>query len=131
MMLALSFVACGGRHTAAINAMVEELNSPEFRAMEAATGLFDDSMAEVDGSRLVVTFICRPFIDLSQITPDQLPVLGESATAEFRNNLSDPKFRDGIGALAHENMTLLLVWKDSKGGTINIPVDPQVVLSGK
>ena len=47
------------RHTAAIDALVAELNSPVFRAEEAKTGLFDDSKAEIDGNRLVITFLCR------------------------------------------------------------------------
>lgn len=130
LMLSASLAACNSR-SAAVDELVDELNSPAFRAMEARTGLFDDSKAEIDGDQLVITFLCRPFINLSQITPDQLPVLNESALAEFRGNLVNEKFRDGIEALAKDKMTILLVWQDSNGGTINIPIDPQVVLAEK
>ena len=105
-----------------------ELNSPVFRAEEAKTGLFDDSKAEIDGNRLVITFLCRPYINLSDITEDQLPGLKESAENEFRHNLVNEKFLDGLEALHHEDMKLLMVWQDVNGKKIEIEIDPAKVL---
>lgn len=116
------------RHTAAIDTLVAELNSPVFRAEEAKTGLFDDSKAEIDGNRLVITFLCRPYINLSDITEDQLPGLKESAENEFRRNLVNEKFLDGLEALHHEDMKLLMVWQDVNGKKIEIEIDPTKVL---
>lgn len=127
MVLAMLFGSCNSR-SAAIEAMVDELNSPAFRAMEARTGLFDDSKAEIKGDTLEITFLCRPYINLAQIDRAEIPTLKESAVAEFRNNLADEKFRDGIEALAEEKMTLLLVWQDVNGGDIKIDINPQEVL---
>lgn len=116
------------RHGRAIEAMVEELNSPVFRAKEAKTGLFDDSKAEIEGNQLIITFLCRPFINLAQIRNEDLPELEKSAVEEFRANLINEKFKEGMEALHHEKMTILLVWQDVNGFSIRIPIDPGKVL---
>lgn len=116
------------RHGRAIEAMVEELNSPIFRAKEAKTGLFDDSKAEIEGNQLIITFLCRPFINLAQIQKENLPELENSAIEEFRANLINEKFKEGMEALRHEKMTILLVWQDVNGFSIRIPIDPEKVL---
>ena len=124
----LTLSACNSR-SAAIDRMVDELNSPIFRAQEAKTGLFDDSKAEIKENQLIITFHCRPFIDLSKITESELPQLRQSAIDEFRANVAvDDKFREGIEALNAENMTLLLVWQDINGATIRIPILPSAIL---
>lgn len=126
--LLVPMTACSN-HTAAIEALVEELNSPAFRAQEAKTGLFDDSKAEISGDQLIITFLCRPYINLAQIDQNQLPALENSATDEFRANISaDENFRKGMEALRHEKMTLLLVWQDANGASIKIPIDPAKIL---
>ncbi|MBD5225864.1 MAG: hypothetical protein HDS68_07915 [Bacteroidales bacterium] len=116
------------RHGRAIEAMVEELNSPIFRAKEAKTGLFDDSKAEIKGNQLIISFLCRPFINLAQIQHEDLSELEESAVEEFRANLVNDKFKEGMEALSHEKMTILLVWQDVNGFSIKIPIDPEKVL---
>ncbi len=116
------------RHGKAIEAMVEELNSPIFRAKEAKTGLFDDSKAEIEGSQLIITFLCRPFINLAQIQNEDLSQLESSAIEEFRSNLINEKFHAGMEALRHEKMTILLVWHDVNGFSIKILIDPEKVL---
>lgn len=128
ILLLLPATACN-RHGRAIDALVEELNSPVFRAKEAKTGLFDDSKAVVEGNQLIITFLCRPFINLAQIQHDDLPELENSAIEEFRANLIDEKFRAGLEALRHEKMTILLVWQDINGFSIKIPIDPEIVLT--
>ncbi len=109
--------------------MVDELNSPVFRAREAKTGLFDDSKAEVKDKQLIITFLCRPFINLSTVSKDELPQLQQSALTEFRANLVNEKFREGIEALAHEGMTLLLVWQDINGASIHLTLSPSEILA--
>ena len=97
-------------------------------AEEAKTGLFDDSKAEISGDKLVITFLCRPFINLSDIKNEQLPELEASAIDEFKRNLINEKFVDGLEALRNENMTLLMVWQDVNGKKIEISIDPAKVL---
>ena len=125
--IVVSLSACNN-HTAAIDALVAELNSPTFRAEEAKTGLFDDSKAEIHGNELTITFLCRPFIDLSEIKEEQLPELEASAVDEFKRNLVNEKFLDGLKALRHEDMTLLLISQDVNGKKIEISIDPDKVL---
>ncbi len=123
-----AFSSCSSR-SAAIDRMVDELNSPVFRAREAKTGLFDDSKAEVKDKQLIITFLCRPFINLSTVSKDELPQLQQSALTEFRANLVNEKFREGIEALAHEGMTLLLVWQDINGASIHLSLSPSEILA--
>lgn len=122
-----ALASCNSR-SSAIGQMVDELNSPVFRAQEAKTGLFDDSKAEISGNQLVITFLCRPFISLATVNRDELPQLKLSAINEFKANLVNEKFRKGIEALHKENMTILLVWQDINGHSIKLPVDPADIL---
>ena len=126
--VAMACLTSCSRNSSAIQAMVDELNSPTFRAMEAKTGLFDDSKAEIDGDSLVITFLCRPWINLSGISQEQMPQLQASALAEFRDKLADENFRKGIEALAEEHMAIKMVWQDVNGQSIDIKVDPAEVL---
>lgn len=126
--VAMACLTSCSRNSSAIQAMVDELNSPTFRAMEAKTGLFDDSKAEIDGDMLVITFLCRPWITLSGISQEQMPQLQASTLAEFRDKLADENFRKGIEALAEEHMAIKMVWQDVNGKSIDIKVDPAEVL---
>jgi hypothetical protein len=126
----LSLTACTSR-TAAIEKMVEELNSPAFRAKEAQTGLFDDSKAEIKDNQLVLTFLCRAVVDLSSINEADMPALQSMTVDEFKGNLVDSKFREGIEALNKADMTILLVWQDVNGNKINITVNPADILNDK
>lgn len=128
MAVAMACLTSCSRNSSAIQAMVDELNSPTFRAMEAKTGLFDDSKAEIDGDSLVITFLCRPWINLSGISQEQMPQLQASALSEFREKLADENFRKGIEALAEEHMAIKMVWQDVNGKSIDIKVDPAEVL---
>ncbi len=127
IILLASLSACSN-HTAAIDALVNELNSPAFRAEEAKTGMFDDYKAEISGDKREKTFLFRPFINLSDIKNEQLPELEASAIDEFKRNLINEKFVDGLEALRNENMTLLMVWQDVNGKKIEISIDPAKVL---
>lgn len=108
--------------------MVEELNSAQFRAAEARTGLFTDSQAAIEGDTLAITFLCCPHISLAGITENQLPQLQESAVAEFRGNLANERFKDGIEALRDNRMSLLLIWQDTHGHKVKLPLSPAAIL---
>lgn len=123
----LALTGCNQR-SAAIDRMVEELNSPVFRAEEAKTGLFDDSKAEINGKQLTITFLCRPFINLASVLQNDLSELKTATVNEFKANLANDKFREGIEALRDENMSILLVWQDVNGATIRIPLSPAEIL---
>ena len=94
----------------AINRMVKELNSPQFKAKEMETGLFTDSSAKLDGDTLTLTFFCRPELNLSSVTPDKLPTLRESAVQEFKG------------------MSLRLIWQDTAGKSVSIDLPPAEIL---
>lgn len=113
---------------AAVDRMVNELNSPQFKAREVATGLFTGSNAEVKNDTLSITFHCAPAVSLAGITPDMLPALHSSSVKEFRESLSQPEMREGIETLRDNRMILLMVWKDSEGNTVSLPVNPSEIL---
>ena len=127
LLLGIALGACSN-NSAAIDRMVAELNSPEFRAAEAQTGLFTDSEAKVVDSTLKITFICQPAVDLSGVSDDQIPQLRESAIAEFRSNLGNPLLKSGIEALAKSGMTLTMVWKDAHSHNIELTLSPGEIL---
>ncbi len=112
----------------AINRMVKELNSPQFKAKEMETGLFTDSSAKLDGDTLTLTFFCRPKLNLSSVTPDKLPTLRESAVQEFKTYLSDRSFKEGIEALRDNGMSLRLIWQDTAGKSVSIDLPPAEIL---
>jgi|GluameStandDraft_1065615.scaffolds.fasta_scaffold00227_48 hypothetical protein len=112
----------------AINRMVKELNSPQFKAKEMETGLFTDSSAKLDGDTLTLTFFCRPELNLSSVTPDKLPTLRESAVQEFKTYLSDRSFKEGIEALRDNGMSLRLIWQDTAGKSVSIDLPPAEIL---
>ncbi len=112
----------------AINRMVKELNSPQFKAKEMETGLFTDSSAQLDGDTLTLTFFCRPELNLSSVTPDKLPTLRESAVQEFKTYLSDRSFKEGIEALRDNDMSLRLIWQDTAGKSVSIDLPPAEIL---
>ena len=91
----------------AINRMVKELNSPQFKAKEMETGLFTDSSAKLDGDTLTLTFFCRP---------------------EFKTYLSDRSFKEGIEALRDNGMSLRLIWQDTAGKSVSIDLPPAEIL---
>ena len=124
----VTLTSCGHK-SEAIDRMVKELNSPQFKAREVETGLFTDSSAKLEGDTLALTFFCRPALDLTAITPAQLPALRESALQEFKAFLADKSFKEGIEALRHNNMSLLLVWQDTNGQNIRIELAPEEILS--
>lgn len=129
LLAAMALASCSSR-PAAIDRMVDELNSPVFRAKEAQTGLFDDSKAEIIEKQLVITFLCRPFINLAAIKQDDIPQLQASAIDEFRTNAAaDPKFHDGLMALRQAGMGIVMVWQDVNGATVRIPVSPAEILA--
>lgn len=129
ILVAMAALASCSSRSAAIDRMVEELNSPVFRAKEAQTGLFDDSKAEIKENQLVITFLCRPYINLSTVSKEDLPQLQTSAVDEFRTNAdSNPQFREGIEALRDAGMSILMVWQDVNGASITIPVSPAEIL---
>ncbi len=129
--LAITATSCNSK-SAAIDHMVDELNSPVFRAEQAKTGLFDDSMAAIDGDQLVITFLCRPFINLASIQAQDYDELQQSAVDEFRAkaNIED-EFKQGLEALKASSMTIMLVWQDVNGATIRIPISPSDILDSK
>lgn len=122
--------SCNQRNEA-VDRIVKELNSPAFKAKEVATGLFTDSSATLEGDTLALTFYCQPAIDLTAITADKLPVLRESAIEEFRTNLSDSAFREGIEAMGSNNMTMKLTWQYVNGKTINVELPPDEILKNE
>lgn len=125
--MCLTAISCNPR-SQAIDRMVEELNSAQFRAAEARTGLFTDSQAAIEGDTLAITFFCRPHISLAGITENQLPQLQESALAEFRGNLANERFKDGIEALRDNRMSLLLIWQDTHGHKVKLTLSPAAIL---
>jgi len=127
-MALLLLSACSGSHPAVIERMVEDLNSPEFRAAELETGLFTGSEAKTDGDELLLTFVCRPSIDLSVVDAGSLPQLKKSAIEEFRSHLGNQSFKRGIEALGHEKMSIRLVWQDARGHSVSVSLSPDEVL---
>ena len=125
--LCLMATGCSSR-SQAIDRMVEELNSAQFRAAEARTGLFTDSQAEIEGDTLAITFFCRPHISLAGITGDQLPQLRLSAVEEFKANLANKQLKKGIEAVHDHNMGLKLIWKDTNGHEVKLPLSPAGIL---
>ena len=125
--LGIALAGCSNNSTA-IEKLVAELNSPEFRAAETRTGLFSDSEAKVEGSTLKLTFICQPSVDLSGVSDDNLPQLRASAVEEFRSNMGNPLFKSGIEALEKSGMTLTMLWKDSTGHTVTLNITPEEIL---
>ena len=125
--LCLTAMSCGTR-SQAIDRMVDELNSAQFRAAEARTGLFTDSHAELDGDTLAITFFCRPHLSLAGIREKQLPELQESALSEFRAGLANERLKNGIEALRDNHMALLLIWQDTHGNQVKLPLSPTTIL---
>jgi len=125
--LAASVASCSS-HSDSVQRLVDELNSPAFRTKETSTGLYTDSSAKVEGDTLVLTFECAPFIDLSTVTAEKLPNLHAETLHEFRANLSNEKFKDGITTLNDDDKGILLVWNDAKGHSVRIAVSPAEIL---
>lgn len=125
---AVAFTSCSGK-TEAIDRMVKELNSPQFKAKEVETGLFTDSSAKLEGDTLTLTFLCRPALNLTAVTPDKLPALRESALQEFKAYLADRNFKEGMEALYKNDMMLQLVWQDTAGKTVKVDLPPAEILS--
>lgn len=125
----LLLCGCSG-NSAAIDRMVDELNSPVFRAAQAKTGLFDDTQAKVEGKQLIIKFLCRPYINLGTIDKKDYAELEAATVTEFQAHLIDPEFKEGLEALRAEGMTILLDWQDINGFSIKIPVDPARILDG-
>ncbi len=123
-------IACGcSRSSDAIDKMVEELNSPIFRARQAQTGLFDDTQAYVEGKQLVIKMLCKATINLGVITNEEYQMFRELTISEFRENLKDTAFYNGIEALGKEDMSITLIWQDINGGSLSINITPQEILS--
>lgn len=127
LLLCLAAMSCNSR-SQAIDRMVDELNSAQFRAAEAQTGLFTDSQAKAEGDTLSITFFCRPHLSLAGVDDTQLPQLQESAVAEFRANLANGRLKDGLEALRDNHMWLLLIWQDTHGHQIRLPLSPAEIL---
>lgn len=118
---------CTG-HDRAIEDMVNELNSPAFRAAQAKTGFFDDTVVSVEGQQIIMKFLCRPFINLASIDREEYTQLETATVNEFRAHLVDEQFKKGLEAMRAKDMTLLLDWRDVNGFSIKIMVDPAVIL---
>lgn len=112
-----------------VDALVNQLNSPAFRAAEMKTGLFTGSEAGVEADSLKITFTLVPSLNLSTVGPDRLPALKQSAVEEFRARLSDPSVRAGLEAMQKEGMWLVMVWRDARGRSVSIPINPSEILN--
>lgn len=124
-------LTCGcSRNNAAIDKMVEEINSPIFRAKQAQTGLFDDTQAYIEGKQLVIKMLCKSTINLGVITNEDYQMFRELTVSEFRENLKNTAFYNGIEALGKEDMTITLIWQDINGGALSVSITPQEILSG-
>lgn len=126
--VAAGFSGCGHSNTKAIDNLVTELNSSEFRAREVHTGLFTDSQTAIDGSELVITLLCREGIDLTTVDHAQIPALRQSAITDFKAQLANQRFKEGMEALRDNDMTLKLRWKDVAGETIDLSFKPDEIL---
>lgn len=119
---------CKSDTRADIDRMVTELNSPQFKSKEIATGLFTDSEVALKSDTLFFTFICAPSVSLAAVTPEKLPALREISVADFKAALSVPEMRKGMEALRDNGMMLLMVWKDSAGHDVRIQIPPSEIL---
>ena len=124
---ALALASCGSRHSK-IQPVVDALNSPEFRAREVATGLFSGSEAKIEGDTLVFTVDCTDKVSISALPPRSREFLEQSATLELSNLCSEKGFREGIEALRDERMGLKIVWRDTSGAEIAVPLSPAAIL---
>lgn len=112
----------------AVDRMVSELNSPEFKSKELATGLFSDSEATLRGDTLTLTFVCAPAVTLDAFTPDRLPALRQISVAEFKSALANGQMKKGMEALRDNGMTMLMVWTDCNGKTVRLEINPADIL---
>lgn len=123
-----TLTACSSKPEA-IDRIVKELNSPQFKAREIETGLFTGSEAKIEGDTLMLTLFCRPALDLTAIPPDKLPELRESALKEFRAYLAERNFKEGIEAMRDNSMVMLLQWVAADGKNVKIELRPADILA--
>lgn len=119
--------ACKSR-SGEVDALVEQLNSPSFRAAEMKTGLFTNSEAALVADSLKLTLTLVPSLNLSAVGPDQLPALQQTAVEEFRTRLADPAVRAGLEAMQKEGKWLVMEWRDSANRKVSVVIAPSEIL---
>ncbi len=125
--LLVAAASCGTGHEKA-RAVVDALNSPEFRARELQTGLFSGSEAVIEGDTLVFTIECTDKVVIADLPPRSREFLEQSAAMELSALCSDKGFREGMEALRDERMGMKIVWRDTRGAEIAVPLSPASIL---
>lgn len=127
---ALMLVGCSD-NSATVCRMVDEMNSAEFREAGVRSGLFEDAQAQLTDDSLVITFVCRKFLDFSVVNEEAISELRKMAVNEFRSIMNNPDFERGMSALAQEHISLVLLWEDAYGHTIELTLNPSELISTK
>ncbi len=128
--VALVLVSCGADRGKA-RALVDALNSPEFRARELQTGFFTGSEAKIEGDTLVFTVDCAEKIVIAELPPRGREFLEQSAALELSSLCSDEGFREGMEALRDERMGMKIVWRDTRGAEIAVAISPASILGAE
>lgn len=126
-LLAAMLMSCNG-NSRKVNRLVSELNSEAMQQAERATGLFTGSEAKLCGDTILLTLNLVEGLSLAGADVRQIPVLRQSAVAEFRDKMSDENVAEGLEAMKAEGKVLKIRWLDSDGVSVEIVIDPAEIV---
>lgn len=129
-LLGATLTSCSGSGAdAKINALVEQMNSSEFKDQAVKSGVFTDADAKIEDGAVVLTFKTIPGLSFKNATPEMMEAQKAGMIGNFKQALPlDKVFREGFEGMKEKGMTFRMTFLDTNNDTASIDFTPAEVL---